>query len=474
MEANFRVKLGAVFPDFPCETTQGEFTFHEFLSREPAWTMLFSHPKDFTPVCTTELGMCHSMAKQFQDMGVKMIGLSCDPVAEHREWSKDVLANSGAEGCDLAFPLIADQTRKIAEMCGMLDPLERDAAGLPMPARALFLIGPDKTNRLTILYPATTGRNFQEVARVIQSLFLTQDFKLATPVNWCSGDRCIVAPPVPMDEAREKFQNLEVKVLPSGKEYLRYVDCPAAAPSAVASAAPPASSAEDGGFKIKLGADFPDFDCETTKGSFKFHEFLERDPKWTVLFSHPKDFTPVCTTELGACHNLAAQLTAKGVKLIGLSCDSVAEHVEWSKDVLANLGAEGSELNFPLIADERRTIAASLGMLDPLERDGAGLPMPARALFIIGPDKKNRLTVLYPATTGRNFVEILRVVDSLFLTQDFLLATPVNWEQGQRVIVAPSVTTEVATDKFTNLETKSLPSGKGYLRYVDCPSAVAA
>jgi len=227
-------------------------------------------------------------------------------------------------------------------------------------------------------------------------------------------------------------------------------------------------------FKIKLGATFPDFQCETTKGDFSFHEFLERDAQWTILFSHPKDFTPVCTTELGACHDLVDQFKEKGVKLIGLSCDSIAEHKEWSKDVLAAKGVEGDELNFPMIADEKREIAAQLGMLDPLEVSADGLPMPARALFVIGPNKANRLTILYPATTGRNFAEVLRVVDSLFLTQDFSLATPVNWEQGQRVIVAPSVTTEVAKEKFSNLEIKALPSGKEYLRYVDCPGGTVS
>lgn len=224
------------------------------------------------------------------------------------------------------------------------------------------------------------------------------------------------------------------------------------------------------GFEIKLGASFPDFHCATTQGEFSFHEFLERSPSWTILFSHPKDFTPVCTTELGAINTLAEEFNKKGVKLIGLSCDPVSEHHAWSKDVLGAAGGSGDALAFPLIADEERHIAVTLGMLDPLERDTAGVPRPARALFVIDERKTNRLTLLYPATTGRDFAEVLRAVDSLAITKDGSLATPVEWEPGRRLIVDPSVPTETARAQFANLEVKPVPSGKEYLRYVDCPA----
>jgi 1-Cys peroxiredoxin 6 len=422
-------------------------------------------------VCTTELAECHQLASTLKEKGVKMIGLSCDPVEQHKEWTKDVLAVTGkVNDTELAFPMIGDAKREIAASLGMLDPLEISDEGLPMPARALFIIGPDKTLKLAILYPATTGRNFAEVQRVVDSLFLTQDFSLATPVNWGFGDRLIVAPSVSSEVAAGKFKNLEIKDLPSKKPYLRYVDCPEMAftkPGPV-----PATTANPQGsmdFRIKLGASFPDFNCCTTRGTFSFHAFLERSPSWTVFFSHPKDFTPVCTTELSECHNLAEKLKARGVKLIGLSCDSVELHKEWERDVLAVNGTTDKELGFPMIADPKREIAASLGMLDPQEVSSEGLPMPARALFVIGPDKKLRLSVLYPATTGRNFFEIVRCIDSLFLTQDFSLATPVNWKAGQRVIVAPAVSTETAKQKYANFEIKELPSQKPYLRYVDCP-----
>merc|ERR1719163_1512734 len=133
--------------------------------------------------------MCHKMVDEFKKRGVKLIGLSCDPVEEHKAWSKDVLAAIGEGGEELAFPVIADEKRELAAMLGMLDPLERDGTALPLPARALFIIDSDKTNRLTLLYPATTGRDFNEVLRTIDSLKYTADFSLATPANWQQGDR---------------------------------------------------------------------------------------------------------------------------------------------------------------------------------------------------------------------------------------------------------------------------------------------
>ncbi|KAF4688707.1 Peroxiredoxin-6, partial [Perkinsus olseni] len=155
-------------------------------------------------------------------------------------------------------------------------------------------------------------------------------------------------------------------------------------------------------FKQKLGAEFPNFDCKTTKGDFKFHEFLDSGSKkpHTVLFSHPKDFTPVCTTELGTLEKNKEEFAKRGVTM--------------------------------------------LGMLNPNEKDAAGIPLPARALFVIGPDHKLKLSIVHPATTGRNYDELIRTLDSLRLTTDFSLATPVDWKRGERVIVTPSVATEDA------------------------------
>lgn len=228
-------------------------------------------------------------------------------------------------------------------------------------------------------------------------------------------------------------------------------------------------------WRVKLGAEMPNFFCNTTHSDFMFHEFLDSAADvtpWTVLFSHPKDFTPVCTTELGRCETLGGEFQARGVKLIGVSCDSVEEHLAWSKDVLHREGITkpaGQFLSFPIIADADRSIVQLLGMLDPDEVTDAGVPLPARALILIGPDKKVKLSILYPATTGRNFDEVLRVIDSVRLTAGMGLATPVDWRQGDRCIVAPSVSTEDAQQRFTNLVIEELPSNKQYLRSVDCP-----
>lgn len=222
---------------------------------------------------------------------------------------------------------------------------------------------------------------------------------------------------------------------------------------------------------LRIGATIPNFDLKTTKGDFKFHEWLTKDEKlpWTIFFSHPKDFTPVCTTELGRCHTLSEKFLKIGCKMIGVSCDPIEEHHAWSTDVLAREGkqADGS-LNFPIIADGDRTIVTELGMLDPEEIGPAGIPLPARALVVLlGTVVK--LTILYPATTGRDFDEVLRVITSLQLTSNNGLATPVNWKYGERVIVGPPVKTEVAKEKFTGFQQEELPSGKPYLRSVDCP-----
>lgn len=228
-ESGFKLKLGAEIPNFTCETTHGNFPFHDFVSGGPMWTVLFSHPADFTPVCTTELGRCEVYAQEFAARGVQLIGLSCDPVDSHKAWTTDILAREQIVKPDgkLSFPIIADPTRKIAGQLGMLDPEEIDGKGVPLPARALFVIDQTKKVKLSILYPATTGRDFGEVLRVIDSLTLTKERSLATPADWRPGDRCIVAPNVPTEEAQQKFEDLIIEDLPSKKQYLRHVKCPA-------------------------------------------------------------------------------------------------------------------------------------------------------------------------------------------------------------------------------------------------------
>ncbi|XP_069718344.1 peroxiredoxin-6 [Phaenicophaeus curvirostris] len=210
----------------------------------------------------------------------------------------------------------------------------------------------------------------------------------------------------------------------------------------------------------------------TESGSRRAAEgLLIKECRWGILFSHPRDFTPVCTTELGRAAKLAAEFSKRNVKMIALSIDSVQDHLGWSKDINAYNGEQPEEkLPFPIIADANRELAIKLGMLDPDERDKDGMPLTARVVFIFGPDKKLKLSILYPATTGRNFDEILRVVDSLQLTAYKKVATPVDWKPGDSVMVVPTLPDEEAKKLFPKgVFTKDLPSGKKYLRYTPQP-----
>merc|ERR1712062_489507 len=216
---------------------------------------------------------------------------------------------------------------------------------------------------------------------------------------------------------------------------------------------------------VNLGDEFPNFEADTTDGKIKFHEWL--GGSWAILFSHPADYTPVCTTELGRVVQLKPEFDKRGVKLIALSCDGVADHKGWSDDIADYCSGEFS---YPIIADESRDLAVKLGMVDPYEKTAAGLPLTCRAVFIIGPDKRLKLSMLYPATTGRNFNEILRVIDSLKLTAEKKVATPVDWKDGDKCMVIPSVKAEDIPKLFPKgVETRQMPSGKGYMRFTPQP-----
>jgi alkyl hydroperoxide reductase subunit AhpC len=216
---------------------------------------------------------------------------------------------------------------------------------------------------------------------------------------------------------------------------------------------------------LRLGATAPDFSAETTQGPIQFHEWI--GDKWAMLFSHPKDFTPVCTTELGYVAKLKSEFDKRNVKVIGLSVDSVEDHKRWSKDIEET---QGVAPNYPMIGDPDLQVAKLYDML-PAETTGgaagrtAADNMTVRNVYIIGPDKKIRLMITYPMTTGRNFDEILRVIDSIQLTAAHKVATPANWKDGEDCIIVPAVSDSEAKDKY--------PQGwktlKPYLRLVKQP-----
>lgn len=207
---------------------------------------------------------------------------------------------------------------------------------------------------------------------------------------------------------------------------------------------------------LHLGDEVPNFTANTTIGTINFYEYL--GDSWGVLFSHPADYTPVCTTELGKTAALQEEFVKRNVKVLALSIDPVDKHHGWVNDINET---QNVNVNFPLIADEDRTVANLYDMIHP----NASATATVRSLFIIGPDKKLKLFITYPASTGRNFFEILRVIDSLQLTANYSVATPANWEQGEDVIVVPAVSTEDAIQKFP----KGVKVVKPYLRYTPQP-----
>jgi thioredoxin-dependent peroxiredoxin len=217
---------------------------------------------------------------------------------------------------------------------------------------------------------------------------------------------------------------------------------------------------------LQLGDEAPDFEAQTTEGPIKFHDWI--GDSWAVLFSHPKDFTPVCTTELGYMANAKGEFDRRGVKIIGLSVDALNDHERWAQDIA---DTQGTAPNYPIIGDSDYNVSKLYGMLPGSVEGEAKGRTPAdnqtvRNVFVIGPDKKIKLILVYPMTTGRNFDEVLRVIDSLQLTAKHKVATPVNWKQGDDVIIAGSVSNEEAKEKYPDGWEEPRP----YIRIVPQPS----
>jgi len=207
------LRLGDTAPDFDADTTDGPLNFYSYLG--DSWGMLFSHPADFTPVCTTELGRVAKLKPEFDKRNVKIIGLSVDSISDHKDWIGDI---KETQGIALNFPLIADPDRKVSDLYGMIQPEQSTTHTV----RSVFIIGPDKTIKLMITYPASTGRNFDEILRVTDSLQLTEDHKVATPVDWHAGEDVIIVPTVSDEEAKKLFPGGWKEIKP----YLRYTPQP--------------------------------------------------------------------------------------------------------------------------------------------------------------------------------------------------------------------------------------------------------
>ncbi|MFS8002698.1 putative thioredoxin-dependent peroxiredoxin [Helianthus anomalus] len=242
---------------------------------------------------------------------------------------------------------------------------------------------------------------------------------------------------------------------------------------------------------LTIGDSLPNLQVDTTHGKINLHDYV--GDSFTIIFSHPGDFTPVCTTELGAMAAYADKFAQRGVKLLGLSCDDVQSHKEWIKDIeaynvcicicicicifinqnlpvntIVMLVQKGKKVTYPIAADPNREIIKQLNMVDPDEKDASGQNLPSRALHIVGPDKKIKLSFLYPASTGRNMDEVVRALDSLIKASKHKIATPVNWKEGEPVVIAPSVSNDEARKMFPKgFQTVDLPSNKDYLRFTN-------
>ncbi|MQM04401.1 hypothetical protein Taro_037203 [Colocasia esculenta] len=213
---------------------------------------------------------------------------------------------------------------------------------------------------------------------------------------------------------------------------------------------------------LTIGDTIPNLEVDTTHGRMKLHDYIGNS--WAVLFSHPADFTPVCTTELGKMALYAPEFDKRGVKLLGFSCDAVPSHLRWIGDIESY--TPGCKVSYPIVADPTREVIRQLNMADPEAKDADGAELPSRALHVVAGDKRIKLSILYPATTGRDLDEVLRAVDSLQATAKYKVATPVNWRPGQPVVISPSVSTEDAQKMFPQgYKTVDLPSKKEYLRF---------
>ncbi|XP_073275994.1 1-Cys peroxiredoxin-like [Primulina huaijiensis] len=211
---------------------------------------------------------------------------------------------------------------------------------------------------------------------------------------------------------------------------------------------------------LTIGDTVPDLEFQTTHGNIKLHEYCN-NAKFTIIFSHPGDFTPVCTTELGAMAAYADKFEQRGVKLLGFSCDDIQSHQEWIKDIEAY--NKNKPVNYPIAADPTREIIKKLNMVEPTDGNTV---TPSRALHVVGPDKKIKLSFLYPASTGRNMDEVLRVLDSLQIASKHKISTPANWKPGDPVVISPDVSNDEAKQSFPQgYDSVELPSNKEYLRF---------
>lgn len=520
-----RLRLGDTIPDFSLQSTRGQLAYHRW--SRGRWAILFSHPAAFTPVCTSELGQLAAAAKVLEPWGFGIATLSCDHVKELAAWKKDIEA---AEGCRIAFPMLADPTREVAVKLGMLDPVLKDKHDMPLPSRTVFITDPEQRITYSASYPGLVGRNISELVRVCDALLLTTGNRVATPASWPNNhggvelggrslEGCVlVSSAISDEEARRLFPDHVDLAVPSGLHYMRLTHVERGGPQrgwqrlaraalclcspagagrpqhdVVGMAGGPSPSIlpqlwsslrltkaradlidqrrpwQSTDSVLRLGDVVPDFTAETTQGRMNFHRWIEG--RWTVLFSHPAAFTPVCTTEVGTLAMKHNSLRTMGFQVAILSADTLADISAWRKDVASHFDNQ-IVLGFPMIADASREVSVKLGMLDPNLKDSQDKPRTSRTVFVIGPDKKIHLSLDYPGFVGRNIHEIVRACEAVRLSAVRNVATPANWPNNHPDLVVGGVcmkgsvfvTTSAEDDgRLSDCVKLPVPSGRGYL-----------
>eukprot|EP00931_Biecheleriopsis_adriatica_P100827 TRINITY_DN76067_c0_g1_i1.p1 TRINITY_DN76067_c0_g1~~TRINITY_DN76067_c0_g1_i1.p1 ORF type:complete len:569 (+),score=68.67 TRINITY_DN76067_c0_g1_i1:87-1793(+) len=520
-----RLRVGDTAPDFEAETTKGKLRFHHWMRNH--WSVLFSHPGAFTPVCTTEIGDMALIYPMLRSKGFKLVALSCDSVQRHLQWEKDIVAHFASCGhqISLDFPIISDPLRDVGILFDAIDTTRNSPDdGVNLHARSMFIFDPDKKLQLVVNYPFNVGRDTAELLRICDALLLTSRASVATPASWPDNHSNLVVrgesmqscvcllPTLSERDSRRYFPEHVVFEMPSGRSYMRLatpgalnqVHIPAwlrwLAPACCLDGVqawsdtlldhspseykPPdvVLSRQHGSYDVqeirkrieqsfarsdgivRVGDVVPDFTAVSTLGNVSFHDWIEG--KWTIVLSHAAAFDPVSTTEVGTLALLSAELDSRGIQAASLSCDSLENLQVWRRDILAHFD-KAIRVTFPMIADPNRAVAIKYGFVDPLSTNA----QTSREVLFIGPDKRLKLSMSYPAAVGGNMHEILRAVDAVQLAAREYIATPASWPNNHQQLFLRGQAMKGAvivprqdTDSQQSGIVVNMPSGKTYMR----------
>lgn len=518
------LRISDTVPDFTCDSTKGRLCFHRWLAN--SWGIFLCYAADFAPVATTQIEMAAQLHLLLKNKGFKMAAMTCDTVQNHFAWMRDVVSQSTTR-ISIDFPLIADPSGSIAKQWGVL---HARAAGIrPMlGTNSAFIIGPDKGLKLSLHYINRIGFDAAEIVRICDALVLSATHHVAMPASWPENHanvevngKCMegaVFPPSSMhqEEVQRKYSDVLELPVPSGKKYLRLVKLkpqqkpwlqrvgqrlmsmcsrvpkpfiqPRYATPAIclqvrakptspngARAGPTQHTRQEqvqteANRIVRVGDIVPNFEAQTTKGKLIFHKWIEG--RWALLFTHPADFTPVCTTELGTLAMFNVSLRTKGFRVAAMSCNTLEEHELWIQDITAHFENKVG-ISFPVIADPRREIAKKLGMVAP---DAEAKQIMFRQVYVIGPDKRVKMMHCYPATIGCSIHEILRVCDAIQLSEKAGVGIPASWPNNHEdlIIQGNSMKSAVLIQCGTSeVEAKAsypdhvklpVPSGRDYMR----------